>query len=168
VVLSTIGTIETYIIQFSRVLFAKSRDNMAHEIFSRVHSKWLTPYYAIMSIWALGVFFIFLSSFVHSINELLSIIVLSIGIQFSFYVGLTAISSAWHFREYRHKGILELFSRIILPFIAGVVLLTSIVYASLSSNWQTNCIGVGGILIGLIPYYFYAQKNSNLVSKFVF
>jgi amino acid transporter len=159
VLLSTIGTIETSIIQFSRVLFAKSRDGMAHKMFSRIHDKWLTPHYAIVTIWILGLVFIFLSSFVDSINKLLSILVLSIGVQFSFYASLTALASAWHFRRHCKDGFVMLLTRIIFPLLAGIALIASIIYVSLESDWMTNAVGIGGILIGLIPYYLYSRKT---------
>lgn len=162
VVLSTIGTIETSIIQFSRVLFAKSRDGMAHKMFSKIHDKWLTPHYAIITIWVLGLVFIFLSSFVNSINHLLSILVLSIGVQFSFYISLTAFAAAWHFRKHYKDGFSVLMTRIVLPLFAGSILITSIIYASLSADWITNAVGIGGILIGLIPYYLYSRKSKTI------
>lgn len=159
VLLSTIGTIETSIIQFSRVLFAKSRDGMAHKMFSKIHDKWLTPHYAIVTIWVLGLIFIFLSSFVTSINQLLSILVLSIGVQFSFYVSLTAFASAWHFKAHYKDGFSVLLTRIVFPLIAGTVLITALVYVSLESDWITNSVGIGGILFGLIPYYIYSRNG---------
>ena len=51
VLLSTIGTIETQILQFTRTMFAKSRSGVLHERFGRLHARWQTPYIAIFFIW---------------------------------------------------------------------------------------------------------------------
>lgn len=51
VLLSTIGTVETQIIQFTRTLFAKGRDKALHERYSRLHPEWKTPHIAIFCIW---------------------------------------------------------------------------------------------------------------------
>ena len=51
VLLSTIGTIETQILQFTRTMFAKSRSGALHERFGRLHATWQTPYIAIFFIW---------------------------------------------------------------------------------------------------------------------
>ncbi|MCX8513886.1 MAG: amino acid permease [Candidatus Pacebacteria bacterium] len=39
VLLSTIGTIETQILQFSRTLFAQSREGIFHHRYSKIHNK---------------------------------------------------------------------------------------------------------------------------------
>lgn len=157
VVLSTIGTIETSIIQFSRVLFAKSRDKMVPSIFSKIHEKWATPHFAIFVIWLLGSLFILLSSYVKSINDLLAILVSCVAFQFSFYAVLTAFACVYHFRN-EYKITRSLVEKIILPSVGGIVVLSSMIYSSMSNDFITNLIGIGGIVIGLIPYYFYKRK----------
>ena len=46
VMLSTVGTLETPILQFSRTLFAQSRDFMLHPRYARLHPSWNTPWIA--------------------------------------------------------------------------------------------------------------------------
>jgi amino acid transporter len=53
-ILSTIGTIETQILQFSWSMFAMARDDMLHPRYARVHPEWQTPWVATIVIWSLG------------------------------------------------------------------------------------------------------------------
>ncbi len=62
-ILSTIGTIETQILQFSRSMFAMARDNMLHSRYAKIHPEWQTPWIATLVIWGLGVFLLFTSSY---------------------------------------------------------------------------------------------------------
>jgi amino acid transporter len=62
-ILSTVGTIETQILQFSRSMFAMARDNMLHPRYAKIHPEWQTPYIATFVIWALGVLLLFSSSY---------------------------------------------------------------------------------------------------------
>jgi amino acid transporter len=55
VLLSTIGTIETQIIQFTRTMFAKSRSGALPEKLGKLYASWQTPYVAIFFIWIVGV-----------------------------------------------------------------------------------------------------------------
>ena len=61
-ILSTVGTIETQILQFSRSMFAMARDNMLHPRYAKIHPEWQTPWVATMVIWGLGVVLLFSSS----------------------------------------------------------------------------------------------------------
>lgn len=71
VLLSTIGTIETQILQFTRTMYAKSRDGVLHSRYSKLHTVWQTPYIAIFFIWFIGVALLFSSSYLSSVNEIL-------------------------------------------------------------------------------------------------
>ncbi|HLO63877.1 MAG TPA: hypothetical protein VK165_13040 [Azonexus sp.] len=48
-ILSTIGTMETQILQFSRSMYAMARDEMLHPRYSRIHPEWQTPWVAAAS-----------------------------------------------------------------------------------------------------------------------
>lgn len=58
-ILSTIDTIETQILQFSRSMFAMARDNALHPRYAKIHPEWQTPFVATLVIWGLGVFLLF-------------------------------------------------------------------------------------------------------------
>ena len=68
-ILSTIGTIETQILQFSRSMFAMARDDMLHPRYARIHPEWQTPWVATFVIWFLGVLLLFSSSYMPSVKK---------------------------------------------------------------------------------------------------
>jgi amino acid transporter len=72
-ILSTVGTIETQILQFSRSMFAMARDDMLHPRYARVHAEWQTPWVATFVIWFLGVFLLFSSSYMPSVKKILEL-----------------------------------------------------------------------------------------------
>ena len=47
--LSTIGTIETQILQFSRSMFAMARDDMLHPRYAAIHPEWKTPWVVLLA-----------------------------------------------------------------------------------------------------------------------
>ena len=54
VMLSTVGTLETSILQFTRTLFAMGRDNVLHPRYARLHQTYRTPWLATLLITVLG------------------------------------------------------------------------------------------------------------------
>lgn len=42
--LSTVGTLETSILQFTRTLYAKGRDGIVHPRYAILHKRWRTPW----------------------------------------------------------------------------------------------------------------------------
>ncbi len=89
VLLSTIGTVETQILQFTRTLFAKGRDGVLHTRYSALHPEWKTPYIAIFVIWIFGLALLFVSSYLPTINVILENSIAALGFQICFYLGLT-------------------------------------------------------------------------------
>jgi amino acid transporter len=68
-ILSTVGTIETQILQFSRSLFSMSRDGMLHSRYAKIHPEWQTPWTATLVIWGLGMLLLFTSSYMPSVDR---------------------------------------------------------------------------------------------------
>ena len=150
VLLSTLGTLETGMLQFTRTLFAKSRDGVLHSRYSRVHHNWQTPWVATLVMWGMGVTLIYLSSYLPSINQILSTSISAIGIQICFYLGMTGFACAWYFRDmYKKRGSIThfyypLFSALFLTYIA--------VESIIGFDNFTRIIGLGGIAIGVVPF----------------
>ena len=87
--LSTIGTIETQILQFSRSVFAMARDDMLPPRLAKIHPKWRTPWVATLAIWFSGVLLLLGSSYLPSVNMILQCSIDAIGFQICFYMSLT-------------------------------------------------------------------------------
>src|SRR2546425_12037715 len=99
VMLSTIGTLETSILQFTRTMYAKGRDGVLHPRYAILHKTWRTPWVATVVITGFGLLLLFLSSYFPSVNQIIKASVNAIGFQVAFYYGLAGFACAWHFRR---------------------------------------------------------------------
>ena len=105
VMLSTVGTLETSILQFTRTLFAMGRDNVLHPRYARLHQTYRTPWLATLLITMLGLLLLFLSSYLPGIKMVIGDLVNAVGLQIAFYYALAGLACAWHFRKQALTGL---------------------------------------------------------------
>lgn len=152
VMLSTIGTLETSILQFTRTLFSMSRDEVLHPRYGRLHPTYRTPWFATLLITGLGLLLLFLSSWLDGIKTVIDDSINAVGFQVAFYYGLTGLACAWCFRRQALNGV----GRFVLLFawpLLGVVFCFAIaLYSVPTFDPTTNIIGAGSIAIGVVPY----------------
>ncbi len=159
VLLSTLGTLETSIIQFTRTLFAKGRDGVLHPRYAKVHATWKTPHVAVLFIWGFGMLLLFLSSYIPTVNQILKYFISAIGFQISFYLGLTGLACAWYHRSFIKSNFLASFTRVIFPLVSASFLLFIAVYSIPTFDVVTSIIGIGGIALGIVPYLLNKRRN---------
>lgn len=150
-ILSTVGTIETQILQFSRSMFAMARDDMLHPRYARVHPEWQTPWVATLVIWFLGVLLLFCSSYMPSVKKILESSILAIGFQICFYMSLAGLACAWHYRKQLRNGPYNAISYVVWPLLAALFMVFVALYSIPTFDVVTNILGIGGILIGFVP-----------------
>ena len=152
-VLSTIGTIETQILQFSRSMFAMARDNMLHPRYAAIHPEWQTPWVATAVIWGLGVVMLFSSSYMPSVSAILESSILAIGLQICFYMSLAGYACAWYYRGMLSggSGARDAVSHVIWPFLGAGFMTFIGLYSIPTFDTITLTIGIGGLAIGAIP-----------------
>lgn len=160
VLLSTVGTVETQIVQFTRTLFAKGRAGALHPCYSRLHLTWQTPYIAIFFIWIVGLALLFSSSYLPSVNVILQNSITAIGIQISFYLGLTGFACAWHHRHMMSKRIVPAITHVVWPALSGCILFIITLYSIPSFNLITSIVGFGGIAIGIFPLLWNLKRKN--------
>jgi amino acid transporter len=159
-ILSTIGTIETQILQFSRSMFAMARDNMLHPRYAKIHPEWQTPWIATLVIWGLGVILLFTSSYMPSVSTILQASILAIGIQICFYMGLAGYASAWHYRKMIGTDFKASLTHVWWPLL-GAIFMTFIAFYSIPTfDTITLIVGLGGLAIGFIPLAFSWMRSS--------
>lgn len=166
--LSTIGTVETQILQFTRTLFAKGRDGVVHPRYSKLHPTWKTPYIAIMFIWVTGLALLFGSSYLPTINDILQSSIAALGFQISFYLGLTGFACAWYFRKLLFTDIRMSLTRVIWPALSGAFLFFVAGYSIPEFDLITNVVGLGGIAIGIIPLLvnrYWKNPQTSIISQ---
>lgn len=166
VLLSTLGTIETGMLQFTRTLFATSRDGMLHIRYSAIHNKWQTPWVATITIWAIAMLMILASSYMESVNKILQVSISAIGLLICFYLSMAGLACAYHYK-YLFKSfsidlnkILEVITHIIYSLLSALFLIYIAIYSFIDFDNVTRIIGLGGLLSGLIPLgYFYCKRK---------
>ena len=165
VVLSSIGTLETNILQFTRTLFAQGRDCAMHPRYAILHSSRSSPWVATLTIWIFGMILLFFSSYSTTIRLLMIDSVNAVGFQVAFYYSLTGFACAWYYRR-DWKNSRELLGYIIWPSLSAIFLIYIALYSIPTFDWITNLVGLGGILIGVIPFLLNERrlKNSNAIN----
>ncbi len=150
-ILSTVGTIETQILQFTRSMFAMARDRMLHPRYAIVHPEWQTPWIATFAIWFYGVVLLFGATWLPTVKAILDSSILAIGLQICFYMGLAGFACAWYYRARLKTGIGQAISYVIWPFASAAFMVFVALYSIPTFDRLTVAIGVGGLLIGFIP-----------------
>ncbi len=158
VILSSVGTLETTIVQFTRTLFAEGRDGIVHPRYSKLHQSWDTPWVAILFIWMLGMFFLLLSSNFSSVSLIIKDSVSAIGFQVAFYYSLTGFACAWYHRLL-WRSIPEVLVYIFWPIASSLFLIFIACFSIPTFDVVTNVVGLGGICLGIVPFLWnYRQK----------
>ena len=150
VILSSVGTLETTILQFTRTMFAKGRDKVLHPRYAKLHLSWNTPWVAILFIWAFGIVFLFLSSFFSTVSLIIKDSVNAIGLQASFYYGITGFACAWYYRR-MWKSFPELLIYIVWPTVSSLFLVFIACFSIPNFDLVTTLFGFGGIFLGIVP-----------------
>jgi amino acid transporter len=151
VMCSTIGTLETSILQFTRTMYAKARDGALRPHYAILHKSWQTPWVATTVIVGVGLAMLFLSSYFPSINLIIKDSVNAIGFQVAFYYGLAGFACAWHFRHKAMTGIGPFILLLLWPVLSASFLVFIAFYSIPTFDLITVLIGIGGIVVGVIP-----------------
>lgn len=158
-VLSTIGAIETQILQFSRSLFAMSRAGMLPARYATVNPQWQTPVAATLIIWGVGTVLIFASSYMSSVSQILADSVAAIGLQICFYMGITGLACAWKFRAMLTARPGASLTHVLWPGFAGAFMIFIGIYSIATLDAGAVEVGIGGLLLGLVPLAVHALKT---------
>jgi amino acid transporter len=150
VMLSSIGTLETSILQFTRTMYAKGRDGVLHPRYAILHKSWQTPWVATAAITLFGLLFLFLSSHFSSVNLIIKDSVNAIGFQVAFYYGLAGFACAWHYRKQALRSVHNLVFFTLWPAGSAAFLFFIAAYSIPTFDLTTNIVGLGGIAIGIV------------------
>jgi amino acid transporter len=151
VMFSSIGTLETSILQFTRTMYAKARDGVLQPRYAILHKSWKTPWVATSVIVGFGLALLFLSSFYESINLIIKDSVNAIGFQVAFYYGLASFACVWHFRTRAMQGVIPFFMLFLWPAASASFLVFIVCYSIPTFSAVTLFIGIGGIAFGIVP-----------------
>lgn len=162
VMLSTLGTLETSILQFTRTMFAQARDGMLNPRYARLHAKWHTPWLATLVITLFGLILLLAASKLPTVNDIIQDSVDAIGFQATFYYGLACFASAWIIWKGDKKTPFNIVFLMLWPLMSGLFLWGIGVYSLPTFNTTSLLFAVGGILVGVVP--FWLNKPHRLAS----
>lgn len=161
VLLSTVATIETQMIQVTRTLFSMGRDKTLPGSMGKVHPEYRTPWNATIFTTVFVLLFFVGSQFISSINNIAQSGVAAIGIQICFYYALAAISVIILYRKYIFKSVKNLVMIGIWPALSGIFLIAVLFKVIPTLTKLALWVGIGTVAIGLIPMaIFWAQGSS--------
>ncbi|MGL5742811.1 MAG: APC family permease [Legionella sp.] len=159
VMLSTIGTLQTTIVQFTRTLFAEARDGIIHSRYAKLHHTRNTPWIAIAFIWLFGVLFLLLSSTFSTVNLIIKDSVHALGLLIAFYYSLTGLACAWYHRLMWNNPA-ALMGYIIWPTLSSLFLIFIAGFSIPKFDLVTDFVALGWIVSGLIPLWVRFHRRS--------
>ncbi|NUR03619.1 MAG: APC family permease, partial [Streptomyces sp.] len=161
VMLSTIATLETTLIQVTRSLFAMGRDRTMPSALGRVHRTWNTPWVAITVVGAVALAMFIASNALGSVGEILSDAISAIGLQIAVYYGLTGLAVVVAYRRMLLKSAANFLLGGLWPLF-GALFMFWIFAESLSELGSAAiAIGIGGLAVGLVPMLWYWRQGSD-------
>lgn len=161
--LSTIATLETTLIQVTRSLWSMAQEKTLPARFGQLHPEWHTPVFATAVVAVVSLVIFIVSSFAHSVNQVLGDAISAIGLQIAVYYSLAGLAAVVAFRTLAFRSLSNFLLMFLFPLLGGAfmmfIFVESLTSGSLSSTdiW----IGIGAILIGVIPLGFYAWQGES-------
>ena len=147
VILSSIATLETTMLQFSRTLFAMGRDGAMSKRFGVVDARTRTPVRAMLVLVAVGLALLWASCLMPTVNLIIADSVRAVGVLVAYYYGLAGLVAAYAFRKETPLRWLWLCA---FPAASGILLIVLGLYAITTFDLVTNAVGIGGLLAGVL------------------
>jgi amino acid transporter len=149
-ILSSVATLETTMLQFSRTLFAMGRDRALPTVFGVVQEKTKTPVRTMYLLLVLGLALIFISSFMPSIATILSDSVSGIAVQVCYYYGLAGLVCAYAYKDAYKSSMATFIGYAVFPALSAIALFGLGIYAIIGFNTTIRIVGIGGLILGII------------------
>jgi amino acid transporter len=159
VLLSTVATLETQLIQVTRTMFAMGRDGTLSRSLGKVHSKYKTPIVATVTITIVGLGLFVGSQFIGSLGTIMTDAIAAIGVQISIYYALAGYSVVVLFRKMIFKSFKNFILMGLWPLIGAVFMTTMFIKVIPTLDSLTKIVGVGTIALGLIPMLWYWSRG---------
>jgi amino acid transporter len=162
VMLSTIATLETTLIQVTRTLYAMSRERTLPGFLGSILRGRQTPWLATIAVAVVSLGLFIGSNYIGSVGTILGDAIDAIGIQICVYYGLAGLTVVVAYRKVLFASVKN-FLMIGLWPLAGAAFMFWILGESVSSNLDdavVNWVALGGLAIGFIPLVIYWAMGS--------
>lgn len=165
VMLSTIATLETTLIQVTRTLFAMGRDRTLPAAFGLTHRRWQTPWVAVTAVTAIALVLLFASSTLGPVNTVLADAFSAIGLQITIYYSLAGFAVVVAYRRLLLKSVANAVFIGLWP-LSGALFMLWVLYQSLLHLEATPLvIGLGALLAGVLPFTWYVIADSEYYTR---
>ncbi|MFE3069132.1 APC family permease [Streptomyces sp. NPDC059247] len=161
VLLSTVATLETTLIQVTRSLFAMGRDRTLPAALGTVHPRWNTPWVAVVAVGAAALLLFAAAAAAGSLQQILRDAVSAIGLQIAFYYGLAGIAAVVAYKSLLLRSVRNLVLGGLWPLLGSGFMLWAFVQSLGSLSTTALTIGLGGLALGLVPLTVYWRKGSD-------
>jgi amino acid transporter len=155
VLLSTIATLETQLIQVTRTMFSMGRDGTLPRKLGSVHRKFKTPIIATIVTTVVGLGLFIGSQFIGSLGTIMTDAVGAIGIQISIYYALAGYSVIVLFRKMIFKSVKNFIFMGLWPLIGALFMTIMFIKVIPGLDHLTKLVGFGSLALGLIPMIWY-------------
>lgn len=159
VLLSTLATIETQLLQCTRLLFSMARDGTVSPAMGRLHPKFRTPWVAGFAVAAASLLLFAASSTVSSVSDLMSKLISAVGIQISFYYALAAFACAVVYRREIMSDWRYALGAGVVPSVSALIVAAVGVSELPHLGWLVSSLSIACMLIGLAPLWFYRWRG---------
>jgi amino acid transporter len=160
VLLSTVATLETTLIQVTRSLFAMGRDRTLPAALGTVHRRWNTPWVAIAAVGAAALLMFCAAAAAGSVGSVLRDAVSAIGLQIAFYYGLAGIAAVVAYKGMLLTSVRNFLLGGVWPLLGAAFMLWAFVESLGELSTTALVIGLGGLLAGVVPMIVYWRKGS--------
>jgi amino acid transporter len=150
VILSSIATLETTMLQFSRTLFAMGRDGAMPPFFGFVDARTQTPVRAMLVLIGVGLLLVWGSSLMPTVHQVISDSVSAVGVLVAYYYGLAGLAACRAFRAVYRESILRWLAIAMFPALSGLALIGLGIYAIATFDLITKILGIGGLVAGIV------------------
>ncbi len=150
VMLSSVATLETTMLQFSRTLFAMGRDGAMNPMFGIVDKRTQTPVRAMIVLIGVGLLLLWGSSLMPTVGTIIADSVNAVGVLVAYYFGLAGLVAAWEFRGEWKKSFLSGLWLCAYPALSALMLVVLGFYAIATFDLITKIVGIGGLAAGIV------------------
>jgi len=167
VILSSVATLETTMLQFSRTLFAMGRDGAMSFAFGKVDARTKTPVRAMLVLMGVGLLLLWGSSLMPTVNVIIQDSVRAVGLLVAYYFGLAGLVAAKVFFPLYKEHFGRWLWLCVYPALSGIALIALGVYAISTFDLVTNCVGIGGLVAGIVFFRPGRYRTPKLVEPIV-
>ena len=158
VMVSVVATLQTQLLQCTRLLFSMARDQVIGAPMGWLHPRFQTPWLAGVAVATVSLLLFAASATVPSVKQLMSDLINAIGVQVSFYYALAGIACAWYYRNLLFTGWRMLVFAGIVPLTSALFVASVGIYQLPQLGFRVSIMSIGTILIGIVPLCYYRWR----------